>query len=357
MSRFLPFVDWLTIKQRHAPDSLIVVSDGHIICADSEMKKIEWETLKGKQVKGSHETSLRLRCDGTEVTLSGNVGRFGRPDNLFNLGWDETIQKANRILALHDLPPFTPGEQVLKMSPSEYDRKNQLFLAYTGATVSNIHLTANLSTGSLDDAQRVIDWLDGQSMSHIKKGRVGSSTAQFGTKSGRKLLKFYIKSKEMLAHAKNAAERQVIEQGLVYRFASTLGVVRAELECHRLMLRDHGLRYLGEITMEKLTHLFEQNVEILDRVKVDASSLDIAALPAKVRLTAEAYLRGSNLKAMMNERTWYRHAKILREYGIDIAEPHNVKAFPIKLSNRPVEIQQIHAPDWYWLESAERLSA
>jgi len=357
MSRFLPFVDWLSIKQRHALDSLPIVADGRIIATNSEETEIEWDSLKGKHVKGSHETSLRLRCDGTEVTLSGNVGRFGRPDNLFTLGWDQTIEKANRILAAHGLPPFTPGEQVLKMSPSEYDRKNQLFLAYTGATVSNIHLTANLSTGSLDDAQSAIDWLDGQSMSHIKKGRVGSSTAQFGTKSGRKLLKFYIKSMEMLVHAKNAAERQVIKESLVYRFASTLGVVRAELECHRLMLRDHGLRYLGDITMEKLTHLFEQNVEILDRVKVDASSLDIAALPAPVRLTASAYLRGENLKSMLSQATWYRHAKILRGYGLDIAEPHNVKAFPIKLSNRPVELQQVHAPDWYWDESAERLSA
>lgn len=352
-----PFVDWLSIKQRHAVDSLPIVSDGRIIATNSDETAIEWDTLKGKQVSGSHETSLRIRCDGTEVTLSGNVGRFGRPDNLFNLDFQQTIEKANRIVAAYGLPPFTAGEQIVNPNPSDYDRKRGLYLCWTGATVSMLHLTANLATGSLDDAQRCIDWLDGQSVSHIKKGRVGSSTAQFGTKSGRKLLKFYIKSMEMSAHAKNAVERDSIKQSLVYRFASTLGVVRAELECHRLMLRDHGLRYLGDITMDKLTHLFEQNLEILERVKVDASSLDIASLPAKVRLTAEAYLRGSNLKAMMNERTWYRHAKVLREYGLDIAEPHNVKAFPIKLSNRAIEIRQVDAPEWYWQESAERLSA
>lgn len=352
-----PFVDWLTIKQRHALDSLPIVSDGRIIATNAAETEIEWDTLKGKQVSGSHETSLRIRCDGTEVTLSGNVGRFGRPDNLFNLDFDQTIEKANRIISAHGLPPFTAGEQIINPNPSEYDRKRGLFLCWTGATVSNIHLTANLSTGNEDDAQRAIDWLDGQSMSHIKKGRVGSSTAQFGTKSGRKLLKFYIKSKEMLAHAKNAAERLAIKESLVYRFASTLGVVRAELECHRLMLRDHGLRYLGDITMNNLTYLFEQNLEILERVKVDASSLDIASLPAPVRLTASAYLRGENLKGMLSQATWYRHAKILRGYGLDIAEPHNVKAFPIKLSNRPVELHQLDAPDWYWHESAERLTA
>lgn len=357
MSKFSPFLDWLSIKQRHALDSLPVVSDGRIFSTDSQLEKLEWETLKGKQVKGSHETSLRLRCDGTEVTLSGNVGRYGRPDNLFNLDFDQTIEKANRILAAHGLPPFSSGEQIINPNPSDYDRKHGLILCWTGATVSNLHLTANLSTGSLDDAQRAIDWLDGQSMSHIKKGRVGSSTAQFGTKAGRKLLKFYIKSMEMLAHAKNAAERLAIKESLVYRFASTAGVVRAELECHRLMLRDSGLRYLGDITMKNLTYLFEQNLEILERVKVDASSLDISSLPAPVRLTAAAYLRGENLRAMLSRATWFRHAKVLRGYGLDIAEPHNVKAFPIKLCNKPVELRQVEAPDWYWEESAERLTA
>lgn len=69
------------------------------------------------------------------------------------------------------------------------------------------------------------------------------------------------------------------------------------------------------------------------------------------------YLKGENLKALLPQRTWYRHAKMLREYGIDIAEVHNVKAFPIKLTRAPIEIVQLQAPDWYWQESAELLSA
>lgn len=353
----VPFVDWLTIKQRHAVDSLPVIAGGRVIFTNPEETEIDRDVLMGLQVKGSHDTSLRIRCDGTEVSFSGNPGRFGRPDNLFNYGWDETLDKVNRIIVDQGLPPFTPGEQILNPNPSAYDRKHGLYFCWTGATVSNIHLTANLGTGGQDNAQRLIDALDCQSVSHIKKGRVGSSTAQFGTKAGRKLLKFYIKSMEMLAHAKNSTERELIKQGLVYRYASTLGVVRGELECHRLMLRDSGLRYLGDITMSNLTQLFQNNLEILDRVKVDASNLDIQSLPAAVRSTALLYLKGENLKALLPQRTWYRHAKMLRDYGIDIAEVHNVKAFPIKLTRAPIEIVQLQAPDWYWHESAERLIA
>lgn len=353
MSRFEPFCDWLTIKQRHALDSLPIVSDGRIISTDSGLTKIEWESLKHKRMHGSHDTSVGIRCDGTEVMLSGNIGRLGRPDNLFNLTFDQTIEKANRIVALYGLPPFTNGEQIFNTNPSSYDRKQGLFTAWTGATISNIHLTSNFATGSEDDSQRVIDWIDGQSASHIKKGRVGSSTAQFGSKGGRKLLKFYIKHLELMAHSKNAVTRELVKTSNVYRYAATAGVVRAELELHRLMLRDLAMRYLGDISMPKLASIFEQNLEILDRVKVDASSLDVASLPAAVRLTAEAYLRGSNLRAMLSQATWYRHAKVLREYGLDIAEPHNVKAFPIKLSNRAIEIKELQAPEWYWNESAE----
>lgn len=59
-------------------------------------------------------------------------------------------------------------------------------------------------------------------------------------------------------------------------------------------------------------------------------------------------MAGQDLRQLMSRATFFRHAKILREYGIDIAEPRNVESFPVKV--RIVEMKPLPMPDWYSLE-------
>lgn len=56
---------------------------------------------------------------------------------------------------------------------------------------------------------------------------------------------------------------------------------------------------------------------------------------------------------MASERTLFRHAKVLRECGIDILQTRNVTAFPVKV--RTIELQPLRlsdAPHWYTMEQA-----
>jgi II/X family phage/plasmid replication protein len=347
-----PFIDWLTITQTHPLGSLPIVADGRIIAMNNDESEIEWDSLKHLQHKGSYDTALRIRCDGSTVMLSGNIGRFGRPDNLFGMDWENTLAKANRILAHFNLPPFTQGERVVKQSITQYDIKHGLFEVWTGAKISNIHLTVNYETGSPDNAQSVINWLDSQSVSHIKKGRVGGTTASYGSKAGRKLLKFYIKAPEMMAHCKGAAERLTLSDSLLYNFVKSRGIVRAELEAHLRLLTEAQLRYIGDITMAKLIQLFESQTEIINRVRIDVQDFDISTLPSAVRSTALLYQKGEDVHAFLSQRTFYRHAKILRGFGIDITAPNNVKAFPLP-KVQIITIQPCAVPEWYWEASKE----
>ena len=71
----------------------------------------------------------------------------------------------------------------------------------------------------------------------------------------------------------------------------------------------------------------------------------LASIPARYRMTAAAWLAGQSVCSMLTNGTLYRHARVLRDYGIDILQPRNVEAFPVKV--RVVELEALPMPDWY----------
>ncbi|MDC7718654.1 phage/plasmid replication protein, II/X family [Vogesella sp. DC21W] len=362
------FIDFIRIQQTHAVgymadgsyrERLPVVEDGIVykfqrdetgeFPLDDDGNPIPvYESVSRRFITGSYDSLYVIRCDGAKVEFEGNVGRFCRPDNLFNLDFDATIQKVNEILATYGLPPFSAGESYEKSQPSAHDIKHGLLIDWTGATVSEVHITQNFITGSAGNAQAAIDWLSTQSVSHVKRTRAHDTTVSWGRKAGRKYLKAYLKAPEMLVH-RHGRNKEEIEQDPVYQYAHSHGILRFELEAKRLLLRDNHCRFLGEITMQKLAHLFEEEVQpLLGRVKEDISRLELESLPAPVRMTASAYLRGENVAALLSRRTFYRHLKALRDYGLDISEPLPTlhKFSPVI---NVVQIQPVASvPDWYW---------
>ncbi|AXT46651.1 phage/plasmid replication protein, II/X family [Chromobacterium rhizoryzae] len=126
------------------------------------------------------------------------------------------------------------------------------------------------------------------------------------------------------------------------------------MEAGRLLLRDKGLRFLGDITMDNIVQLFDAEVRpLLSRVRQDITRLDIEGLPSKIRMTAACYLRGEDVRQLVSQATFYRHAKALRDYGIDISEPL-AKFDKINHVIKVVEVAPASCPDWYW-QHQERL--
>jgi len=146
------FVDWITISQHHdsIPKSL---SSGKILSIDSE-GNTDWVTEKSHSHSGSYETHILIRSSHGEIRVSGNVGAFNRPDNVWGYPFEDIILKLNLILADHDLPPFTQGYQLARPV-----RNGGSILSYTGATVSRLDLTQNFSTGSFSNAHAYMHYL------------------------------------------------------------------------------------------------------------------------------------------------------------------------------------------------------
>lgn len=318
------------------------------------------ERIRSAWIQGSHNTKIQMSSDGTLVQLKGNPGRFGRSDNVFNRDWDGTLVACNQLLQAQGLPAFDVGEPSAsteiwrgvdgtRASRPEfvgwYCWPDDGGIGHEGTRVWSIHVTRNFVAGSDANALAVVGWLDSQSVARVKKQRFGRSTVVWGHLRYCQV-EAYLKADEMLAHCKGEIERQQMLQNPVYKWCRENGVVRVEVKAAKDCLRDMGLTWAGDWTMNKVIELFEARTEILRRVKTDIEEFDPAMLPSRVALTAEAWLRGADVKRTMNLRTFQRHAKVLREYGIDISEPRNVATLPVRV--KTIELQPASAPDWYW---------
>lgn len=320
------FIDWLTITQLHPEGGHPVIVGGLVVGYDRD-GNARFERASPSRLGGSHSTSLQIRSDGGFTSLSGNIGRFSRQDNVFNLGFRETVAKANRIMLAQGLPAFTSGWTAHN---GQYTR---------GAQISRVDITANFATGSESQARALIRWLANRSVSRMKKGRSGDESVWWS--NTRHMLKAYIKHIEMQKHG-------IAEDDPSYQLCKDTGVVRVELELKRRLLNDLGLNKLENVTDEKLIKVFHDETEIFKRVDRSEEPDILDAIPTKSRIYAAAWLAGQDLTGVASRATLFRHAKILREYGIDILEPRNVERFPVKVN--VIELQPLSMPDWYSLK-------
>lgn len=324
------FIDWITISQLHTErEELLPIYQGGIFVEYDPLGNARYERIRAASFVGSHETSLRIKSDGKHISLSGNVGRYSRKDNLFNLGWEQTVAKANRILLGKGLPAFTaPRTRLSDHEPSQF-----------GARVSRLDITCNFATGSESQARALIRWLANRSVSRMKKGRAGDESVWWV--NTRHMLKAYIKHIEMAKHG-------TPEDDPVYQWCKQQGVVRVEIELKRRLLSDEGLKNIETITQEKLEKIFHQETEIFRQVDHSDKPDILDSLPPRSRIYAAAWLAGEDIKTLACRATLFNHAKVLREYGIDIMEPRNVEKFPVKV--QIVELKPLSMPDWYTLE-------
>jgi Phage X family/Phage replication protein CRI len=333
------FLDWITVAQDHPAGGLPVIDSGAVWAADAD-GAIQWKTTQRVQHQGSFETSVNVRCDGFRVEFSGNVSRFGRPDNLFGFGWRECFRRINAILAYYELPPFTAGECVQRPNG-----RGAFVTTWTGARISRLDLTANYEAGSAEAAHLVLQYL-GTQHNGRKNGRVlgNGETVDWGKKAGaktaRQYWKAYIKHLELQRHG--TADERVVE------YCRERGIVRFEGTLRTKTLTDLGCAYLGEYergwAMGQLVILFNEQSAVMSRAERSTDDLD--ELPRHLRATARDYLAGMDLTATLSRATFFRHRRDLLSYGIDISV-RNVSPFQPRV--RVVQLRAAEVPSWYQL--------
>lgn len=312
--------------------------------------------MKSREVQGSHSTKLRLRSDGNTVTLSGNVGRYGRSDNVWNYGLEETVALASQVAEAHGLPVFTPGVQYEVQRLSQHDYDLGLFHRWTGAAIRQLHATQNRHAGSPKMALETMRYLQGHRAARLSKGVYGDETLQFGRTGGHKWIVIYRKAAEMLAHARGEDAKKAIKKTPEYQMALELGLIRIECKFSADYLRDHACRYIGDATMAKVISLFRKETAFLLDADPDRALRVVADLPPKLRSAALHWIRGDDLRELYPKTTLWRHIKALRDYGIDASEPRTEKReggldeLQAMLDRLPrIDLRPLPPPEWYGL--------
>lgn len=363
------FLDWLSIYQDHEAGTLPRVGS-ELVCyldLDGELKR---ELVKGYQHPGSWDTSLRVRCDGTRVEVSGNPSKYGRLDNLFGfLDVRAAVGVYNRVLAELGLPPFTAMDAPGKARDRQHSRDDGV--AYRGARITAVHITKNLAVGR--GCER--DYLRWAStiVHHGESGKLypDGNTTTWGEGSERVMIEYYNKANELRRHRVERTSTEghrycPLEEDEGYRgrlvdWCESQGIVRHEVKLKSKQLVREGLERIEGWTMERMQEI-SSKYHIAGRAKGGVgrgSYMDIASeLMAmgikkndaqRAQQAALSWMAGYDLRPpVLSKSSYYRLRNMLRNVGMDIGAPCNVTALPVRV--REVEVRPLavdDAPSWY----------
>jgi hypothetical protein len=384
------FIDWIDLRQDHsythamrqtatpyadhpeftggvratASEVVTQSEDGKVFYLLSALSDSRhgFKTLPGRR-EGSYSTSVLLHSDGRNVRISGNVGRLDRPDNVWNYDWSDTLALCSVESRAKGLPGFTHGEQIMRDSISEDDRRKGVSpWKWTGAVVNELHVTRNWYAGSDAMAVEIMRDMQGRRLARVSKSAFGNESVSFGmpNRKGQRLHRgvvAYRKGPEMLAHAKGDEAKARVKSSPEYQLAMDTGLVRVEMKCGALFLRGHNLRYTGDISMSKLIALYNRETAPLLLARPDNSVRLVADMPRPLRMSALSWIDGRDLRALLSPATFKRHRKALLGFGLDVSEPRRVDGRPNAedalqrlLDALPQHsLQPLSAPDWYGL--------
>lgn len=325
-----PFIDWITVRQHFTVEKPLPLLFRGVHSYHSSDGRCVSERLCAASIRGSWDTAVAVQCDGSGLLVSGNVGRFGRADNVFNYRWRETLESLERILDALSLPRFSLVDHT--RSNADTGRKK----IPLGALLSTVDVTRNYSAGSDAQAIAFIRHCSNLNVSRCKRGIAGDESVWWS--NSRRMIKVYRKGPEMVAHGADPKSRLV-------QWCFDVGLVRVEVSMKRRLLNDLGMTSLGAVSDERLEEIYDEETSFLRKFDSSDEPDILSAIPARSRAYAAAWLAGQDLSQFCSRATLYRHGRVLAEYGLDIFSPRNVSQFPTKV--RIIDLEPVAAPDWY----------
>jgi len=365
------FIDGLKVVQDFPIEQIPLEYRECYVKVDLETGKLSDKTQERShsfRYEGSHSTSLGIRIRSGRVEVDGNPSRINRLDNLFGYtAIDQCINVYNSILSELHLPIFTKCTKVFhRQSP---DGKKSQRVA-DGAIIQEIHLTTNRTTGKGNQ----LDYIKGIATQKYRNSNPnlhsnGCSVDWRSKLNNTKLIypTVYDKANELELHAFPKIKRKYGTDSKEYMYIKQVrdyclnnGVVRFEQKVKTEYLRRNDLCFYGLIDFKKLQDLHKDFLQIDQRLKVNAMTLEniteqlinnnICGTTRAANTTAfYAYQWMHGSKMDLTKTQTRTHRARLRKIGIDIGIPCDISRFsPIRVKNiTEVQVDDLVVPQWY----------
>ncbi len=344
-------IDWLSFL---APCLHTTPIDGGQVLSLSPTGELQWMTRKRASVRGSFDDTLTIRTathtaeQCTHLEISGNPVKFFQGHNLW--GSDDV-----HALMHHTMEHFCTLP-ALSLTPTATDRE----CWRTGEVrLLRVDQTSSYHLNNLPD---VLSWLRAAEQSarltHRGRGQLcEGTTLYFGKHSRRWSLKLYAKGEEIRAKG----HRQEIILQLPHALAWADKTLRAELVLRSMELRRLDLDKVSAwIPFDGVDSVVTARL-LQDRLGAmtmnTVSSLPAATLDdlkPSIRMAFQTWKSGTDLRAVLPARTFYRYRAELLPHGIDIATTNPVEKSNVVPLVRILEALPASIPDWahgtplYW---------
>lgn len=292
-------IDWLKVRIPHVHKP---ISGGAVVVVEP-CGTVSKEYPRPLSVPGSYESSIQVTSYGsdgqgnaTHMIINGNPAKFLQGHNV--VGSDN----ASKLLRI----AYKYICKQLDLIPENYS-DSAVLLRW-------VDINYMYELPSLTDVR---SWLSAAEFSaRTRSGRAVAkgSTIYLQKHSRRWAVKFYSKFDEFAAHP---LPDQLRNTGLI-KYAENL--LRVELRLLAKELEKIGIKYLSDLPVEKVQKIYGdymKKIILKDRVRLPQKT--IFNLPSTVRGTYTIWHDGHDVKNLLTRPTFYRHRKILLEYGVDIS--------------------------------------
>lgn len=321
-------IDWLKID---CPIPHTPIESGRLMMVSPD-GDIDWQRKTWGQVKGSHDSTIRIKTKDIDVlTIDGNLVKFLQGHNVFG---------TNLLQEL--IAEFLDKIQPIIQTNYSY---SELLLLAKSSTLSRVDVTQSHQVQSYKDAQSAIRVLEQCGhLRHRGKGQMYSdSTVYFGKHSRRWGIKFYHKGGELRAH-KLHPELPFRES--IQNYADTL--VRSECVVRQTELIErelHKVTNWGDNTVQELHSELIDKIEITGQIEMNEH--EIEKLPARLQLAYYAWMNGKDLKKTLTKPTYYRYQAELKKHNIDISIPRAKKKEKTVIDlRRVITLEPSSVPEW-----------
>lgn len=334
-------IDWFRgeIDFLHDP-----IPAGRVISIEAD-GEISWECVKSIDCRSSHETSLKIKSAGgngegraTALMIDGNLCKFLQGHNVFGSRDLNTLlllafRKVYQLHAEHLHGCSSPLLTEAKIKKGDYK-------------VKMLDINALYEVGN--DAS-VEAWLHAAGMrARSRHGRSScdKGTVYLGKTSRRWAMKFYNKHREMQAKGKSHLLPDYLQNIGLEEFIQ--GKLRAELRIFGKELQKHGITHGYHLTHDIINQLFTTYLGKVDMTP-QATIIDeqLLKMPRTVQGSYQLWRQGADLRQLLPSPTFYRHRKILMDYGVDISSTHlapeHNNVVPLM---RIIEAVPVEIPSW-----------